>query len=57
MATGTMVSLDEYLATAYEPDCDFVDGELEARNLGEWDHSRLQLKIGAISWRTTKLRG
>ena len=47
MATGTMVSLDEYLATAYEPDCDFVDGELEARNLGEWDHSRLQLKIGA----------
>jgi Uma2 family endonuclease len=47
MSTGTMVSLEEYLATAYEPDCDFVDGYLEERNVGEWDHSRLQLKIGA----------
>ena len=47
MANGTMVSLEEYLTTAYEPDCDFVDGDLEERNLGEWDHSRLQLKIGA----------
>ena len=42
-----MVSLEEYLATDYEPDCDFVDGYLEERNVGEWDHSRLQLKIGA----------
>ena len=47
MATGTLVSLEEYLATSYEPDCDFVDGELEERNLGEWDHGRLQVKIGA----------
>jgi Uma2 family endonuclease len=44
---GTMVSLEEYLATAYEPDCDFIDGQLEERNVGEWDHGRLQLKIGA----------
>ena len=42
-----MLSLEEYLASAYEPDCDFVDGSLEERNVGEWDHSRLQLKIGA----------
>ena len=42
-----MVPLEEYLATAYEPDCDFVEGHLEERNEGEWDHSRLQLKIGA----------
>ena len=47
MSTAAMVSLEEYLATDYEPDCDFVDGYLEERNLGEWDHSRLQLKIGA----------
>ena len=47
MSTATMVSLEEYLATEYEPDCDFVDGYLEERNFGEWDHSRLQLKIGA----------
>ena len=46
MSTGTMVSLEEYLATAYEPECDFVDGCLEERNVGEWDHGRLQFRIG-----------
>ena len=42
-----MVSLEEYLATDYEPDCDFVDGCLEERNVGTWGHGRFQLKIGA----------
>ncbi len=43
-----MVSLEEYLATAYEPECEFVDGCLEERNGGEWDHARLHSKIGAF---------
>lgn len=43
-----MVSLEEYLTTAYQPDCDFVDGHLEERNVGEWDHARLQGKILAL---------
>jgi Uma2 family endonuclease len=38
MAT-TQVSLEEYLRTDYEPDCDYVDGELEERNVGEKEHS------------------
>jgi len=41
MAT-TQVSLDEYLRTDYEPDCDYLDGELEERNLGEREHSVVQ---------------
>jgi Uma2 family endonuclease len=41
MAT-TQVSLDDYLHTDYEPDCDYVDGELEERNLGEQEHSLTQ---------------
>ena len=41
MAT-TQVSLDEYLRTDYEPDCDYVDGELEERNVGEQEHSIVQ---------------
>lgn len=48
MSTGTLISVAEYLATAYEPDCDFVDGHLEERNVGEWDHARLQGKILAF---------
>ncbi len=42
MSTGTVVPLSEYLATSYRPDCDYLDGELLERNVGEWDHSRLQ---------------
>ncbi|HTV65626.1 MAG TPA: Uma2 family endonuclease [Bryocella sp.] len=41
MAT-TQISLDEYLRTDYEPDCDYIDGELEERNLGEQEHSAVQ---------------
>ncbi len=41
MAT-TQVSLDEYLGAEYEPDCDYVDGELEERNVGEKEHSIVQ---------------
>ena len=46
MAT-TAVTISEYLSTSYEPDCDYIDGELQERNWGEIDHSRLQLAIGA----------
>ncbi|HUY94352.1 MAG TPA: Uma2 family endonuclease [Terracidiphilus sp.] len=36
------VSVEEYLHTVYEPECDYVDGRLEDRNVGEYDHSLLQ---------------
>jgi Uma2 family endonuclease len=45
MATGTLVSVGEYLRTAYSPDCEFEDGEVIERNLGERDHSRTQLRL------------
>ena len=41
MAT-TQVSLDQYLRSSYRPDCDYVAGELEERNVGEKDHSAVQ---------------
>jgi hypothetical protein len=41
MAT-TAVSIEEYLSTAYEPDMDYVDGELEDRNVGEYEHNVVQ---------------
>jgi len=44
MAT-TLVSLEEYLSTTYHPDCEWVDGELRERSVGEADHSRLQYRI------------
>ena len=36
------IPVEEYLATSYRPDCDYVDGEIEERNVGEFDHSVLQ---------------
>jgi Uma2 family endonuclease len=57
MSTGTLVSLEEYLATAYEPDCDFVDGCLEERNAGEWDHSLLQANIAAYFFSRYRQQG
>jgi Uma2 family endonuclease len=45
MPARTLISVEEYLATSYRPDCDYVDGEVVERNLGEWDHSRLQTRL------------
>jgi Uma2 family endonuclease len=45
MAASTQISVDEYLHTTYRPDCDYVDGEVRERNLGEYDHSRPQMRL------------
>jgi Uma2 family endonuclease len=37
--------VEEYLASSYRPDCDYVDGHIEERNLGERSHSRLQGRL------------
>jgi Uma2 family endonuclease len=42
MATTASVPLETYLHTTYRPDCDYIDGELEHRNMGEKEHARLQ---------------
>jgi len=52
-----MISLEEYMASAYEPDCDFVDGTLEQRNVGEWDHAQLQSEIITYLKRNYKATG
>lgn len=48
MQPATLVSVEEYLRTSYDPDVDYVDGVLEDRNVGEFDHSVLQTQIS--SW-------
>ena len=42
MATAAHVSLAEYLSTEYEPDCEYLDGVVEERNLGKGKHSETQ---------------
>jgi Uma2 family endonuclease len=48
MKTQAVVPVEEYLATTYSPDREYLDGVLLERNLGEKDHSRTQLVLGAL---------
>src|SRR5262245_15457399 len=45
MKAAALVPVEEYLRTTYRPDCDYVDGELLERNVGEKDHSDLQSEL------------
>lgn len=47
MSIANAVSVDQYLNTSYRPDCDYLEGELLERNVGEWDHSRLQISLAS----------
>jgi Uma2 family endonuclease len=40
-----LVSMEEYLNTAYSPDREYVDGEVVGRNVGERPHSRVQRNL------------
>jgi len=47
MATTTAapVSVEEYLNSSYEPDVEYIDGQLEERNVGEIEHSDVIVAI------------
>jgi len=45
MATSALIPVSEYLRTSYSPDCDYVDGEVQERNVGEQDHSQIQTRL------------
>jgi Uma2 family endonuclease len=49
MATAThttnQITLEAYLNSIFHPDMEYVDGELKERNVGSYEHSRLQALI------------
>ena len=45
MPASVLVPVEEYLNTSYRPDCDYVDGRIVERNVGELDHSDVQGEI------------
>jgi len=61
MATASLIPVSEYLRSTYRPDCDYIDGELKERNMGERPHGLLQLIVGTIflnnfdSWKLTAI--
>jgi Uma2 family endonuclease len=45
MATTTHVPVEVYLRSSYEPDAEYVDGRIEERPTGEFDHASWQQAI------------
>jgi Uma2 family endonuclease len=45
MATTTYIPIEAYLRMSTEPDCEYVDGQIEERSMPEYDHATWQ---GAI---------
>ena len=42
MAPILHTPLNQYLDTSYRPDREYVDGEIRERNVGKWEHERVQ---------------
>jgi len=42
MATALQIPIEEYLAVNYRPDREYVDGEIRERNVGKYEHARVQ---------------
>jgi Uma2 family endonuclease len=45
--TASLISVEEYLKTTADPDCEFIAGVVEERAVGEFDHARWQIVLGA----------
>ena len=44
-ATASLISVQEYLKTTADPDCEYVAGVIEERAVGEYDHATWQMII------------
>lgn len=42
MASVTQIPVSEYLDTTFRPDREYIDGEVRERNVGKWEHARVQ---------------
>src|SRR5271169_1869549 len=49
MSTKVLMDVDEYLRTSFEgSDCEYLDGEVVERNMGEIPHSDVQLNLARL---------
>jgi len=51
MGTKALMSVEEYLRTSFDgPDCEYLDGEVVERNMGELPHGDLQGNLTRLLW-------
>lgn len=41
-AQAPLITIEEYLRTSYRPDVEFIDGHLQEKSVGTWDHGFIQ---------------
>lgn len=55
-AATSLITVDEYLKTSADPDCEYVAGMIEERNVGEYDHATWQtilatfFSVNKVDW-------
>jgi Uma2 family endonuclease len=47
-ATTSLISVEEYLKTCTDPDCEYVAGVIQERAVGEFDHSTWQVILASF---------
>lgn len=58
MTTKALMDVEEYLRTSFDgPDCEYVDGEIVERNMGEIPHADVQGNLYRLLWRLRKTLG
>lgn len=45
VAETTLISVEEYLATEYDPSCDYIDGVLRQKTMPTRKHSKMELRL------------
>jgi Uma2 family endonuclease len=51
MSTKVLMDVGEYLHTSFDgPDCEYLDGEVIERNLGELPHGDVQFTLARLVW-------
>jgi Uma2 family endonuclease len=53
MATSTIVPLEEYLHTTYEPECEWIDGVLKAKSMPDGYHGYFEARLIAMLMRNS----
>jgi Uma2 family endonuclease len=58
MSTKVLTDVGEYLRTSFEgPDCEYLDGEIVERNMGEIPHSAVQGTLYRLLWQLRSALG
>jgi len=47
MSSTAHVPLNIYLETSFRPDREYLDGQIRERNVGRWEHGRIQALLAA----------